>query len=182
LKLQSACIQDPRALEMFGDSQNRIRSMALVHEKLYQSSDLSRVNFSDDVESLAALLFRSYGVNASRIRLSIEADQAFLSIETAVPCGLIVNELLSNCLKHAFPEKRSGQIRIRISEAPGGDWLLLAVADNGVGLPPGLDLEQTDTLGLQLVRTLTRQLNGHLELATEGGTEFRVRFPIGKSI
>ncbi len=179
LKLQSGYIQDPQAREMFADSQNRIRSMALVHEKLYQSTDLSRVNFSDYIESLAALLFRSYGVDSNQIRLRIEADQALLTIETAVPCGLIVNELLSNCLKHGFPNKRRGEVCVRIAEEQGKEWLLISVADDGVGLPPGLDIEKSETLGLQLVRTLTRQLNGRLEFSSNGWTEFRVRFPTG---
>jgi len=179
LKLQSGYIQDPQAREMFAESQNRIRSMALVHEKLYQSSDLSRVNFSDYVESLTALLFRSYGVDSNQIRLRIEADQALLTIETAVPCGLIVNELLSNSLKHGFPNKRRGEVHVRIAEEQGKERLLISVADNGVGLPAGLDIEKSETLGLQLVRTLTRQLSGQLEFSSDGWTEFRVRFPTG---
>ena len=175
LKLQSGYIQDKQALEMFGDSQNRIRSMALVHEKLYQSSDLSRVDFSEYVESLAALLFRSYGVDSTVIKLRIQAEKAFLSIETAVPCGLIANELLSNCLKHAFPDKRPGEIRIRIFE--DGNFLILSVADNGVGLPKGLEITKTESLGLQLVRTLTRQISGQLQVISQDWTEFQVRFP-----
>lgn len=181
LKLQSAYIQDPQAQEMFADSQNRIRSMALVHEKLYQSSDLSRVNFSEYVESLAALLFRSYGVDTNQIRLSIETDQVYLSIESAVPCGLILNELLSNCLKHAFPEKRAGEIRISVTEHAEDMSLELVVADNGIGLPKGINLDQTETLGLQLVRTLTHQLNGNLDYSGSGWTEFKVCFPINKN-
>ena len=181
LKLQSDYTQDPRTLEMFAESRNRIRSMALVHEKLYQSSDLSHINFSDYVESLAALLFRSYGAEADVIQLRLEAGRAFLSIDQAVPCGLIVNELLSNCLKHAFPEKRRGEIRIRVLEDAAGEWLTLAVADNGVGLPPGLELEKVQTLGLQLVRTLARQINGQVEIARRDWTEFKVRFPLGKA-
>ncbi len=176
LKLQSMYIQDPAARELFAESQNRIRSMALVHEKLYQSSDLSQVNFSDYIESLAALLFRSYGVDPALITLRLETEKAFLSIETAVPCGLIVNELLSNCLKHAFPGKRSGEVRVRIASQDQGQRLLLSVADNGVGLPPGLDVEHGGTLGLQLVRTLSRQISGQFEIYTGEWTEFRVQF------
>ena len=182
LKLQSGHIQDPQALAMFSESQNRIRSMALVHEKLYQSSDLSRIDFSDYVHSLTDLLFRSYSVDRNRIHLRVEGDRTFLSVETAVPCGLIVNELLSNCLKHAFPDKRPGEIRVRITESTSGESLTLTVADNGIGLPPGLELEQTETLGLQLVRTLTRQLSGQLQFAgNEGWTEFKVHFPTAKN-
>jgi PAS domain S-box-containing protein len=175
LKLQSGFIQDPQAREMFAESQNRIRSMALVHEKLYQSSDLSRIDFSDYIKSLTSLLFRSFGVDRERIALKIEGDHIFLSVETAVPCGLIVNELLSNCLKHAFPEGRAGEIAVGVySREPA--WCVINVKDNGVGLPKELDLEQTETLGLQLVRTLAGQLRAEVEVVREGGTEFRIRF------
>jgi PAS domain S-box-containing protein len=175
LKLQSGYIQDPRAREMFAESQNRIRSMALVHEKLYQSSDLSRIDFSDYIRSLASLLFRSFGVDRERIALKIEGDHIFLSVETAVPCGLIVNELLSNCIKHAFPEGSEGEVVVGIhGSEPGG--YVISVKDTGVGLPKDLDLEQTETLGLQLVRTLAGQLRAEVNALREGGTEFRIRF------
>jgi PAS domain S-box-containing protein len=179
LKLQSTFIEDPQAREMFADSQNRIRSMALVHEKLYRSSDLSRINFSEYVESLAALLFRSYGVNSNLIKLQLSGENVFLSIENAVPCGLILNELLSNCLKHAFPNGRGGEIRVQIGHTP--ERLILNVADNGIGLPKDLNIETTETLGLQLVRTLTRQLSGELQVQCDGWTEFKINCLIGKS-
>ena len=176
LKLQSGYIQDPQAQGMFAESQNRIRSMALVHEKLYQSSDLSRINFAEYVESLAALLFRSYGIESGQIQLHIEGSGIFLSVESAVPCGLIVNELLSNCLKHAFPNGRRGRVEVRIGRGPG-EQLLLVVADDGVGLPPTLDVEKTESLGLQLVRTLAQQLDGHAQLVRGERTEFNITFP-----
>lgn len=176
LNLQSGYIHDPQAQEMFADSQNRIRSMALVHEKLYQSNDLSRINFADYVSSLATLLFRSFAVDAEQISLNIEGGGIFLSVESAVPCGLIVNELLSNCLKHAFPKGRRGEVQIRIGrEADGG--LTVAVADNGVGLPETLDVTRTETLGLQLVRTLTQQIDGTVHVERNGQTEFKIVFP-----
>jgi two-component system, sensor histidine kinase PdtaS len=175
LKLQSGYIQDGRAREMFADSQNRIRSMALVHEKLYQSSDLSRIHFADYIGSLATLLFRTYGVDQQRIHLHCGGEGIFLSVETAVPCGLIVNELLSNCLKHAFPADRSGEIWIQLV-AQGEGFLQLTVADNGVGLPEGLDLVHVDTLGLQLVRTLAQQLDGAFEAVRSPRTEFKITF------
>jgi PAS domain S-box-containing protein len=182
LKLQSAYIRDEQARDMFAESHNRIRSMALVHEKLYQSSDLSRINFKEYAESLAGLLFRSFGVDSNLIRLQIRADVSFLTIDLAVPSGLILNELLSNCLKHAFPACRCGEVHVHIAEESAGENLTLAVSDNGVGLPAGLDIENTETLGLQLVRTLTRQLHGRLEVIRDGPTEFRVTFPIGKNL
>lgn len=175
LKLQSAYVHDPRALEMFAESQNRIRSMALVHEKLYQSSELSRIDVADYAESLAKLLFRSFGARGDDIALTVEAEGVFLSIEAAVPCGLILNELISNCLKHAFPDGRTGEIGVRVVAGPGGDTTL-SVRDNGVGLPPALDVDHTETLGLQLVRTLVDQLHGALEVVRGERTEFRIRF------
>jgi PAS domain S-box-containing protein len=175
LKLQSASIQDRQAREMFAESQNRIRSMALVHEKLYQSSDLSRIDFADYVRSLAALLFRSFSIDRSHIQLQVEAEELSFSIDTAIPCGLIVNELLSNCLKHAFPEEQEGQIQIGVHAEAGGRYTLL-VRDNGVGLPAHITLEETGTLGLQLVRTLADQLRGSVEIRRGAGTEFRIHF------
>jgi two-component sensor histidine kinase len=179
LKLQSAYIQDPIARGMFVESQHRIRSMALVHEKLYRSSDLSRIDFADYAASLARLLCRSFGIDRDRISLEVRAERVFLSIETAVPCGLILNELLSNCLKHAFPGNRSGTILIGISTDEDGQ-LVLRVRDDGVGLPADLDIEATETLGLQLVKTLVDQLQGRLEIdrqaGRKAGTDLCVRF------
>lgn len=174
LRLQSDYIQDSTAREMFAESQNRIRSMALVHEKLYKSSDLSRINFTEYIESLGNLLFRSFGVDLNKIRLDIVQSSVFLSVETAVPCGLIINELLSNCLKHAFPN-RHGEIKIKVSASESGQ-VDICVSDNGIGLPNGFDFEKTDTLGLQLVRTLVRQLEGQIEIKSNGGAIFRITF------
>ena len=176
LKLQSEYIADPRARELMAESQHRIRSMALVHEKLYRSSDLSRINFSEYLETLAQLLFGSFGIDSHRIRLNTGRDPVFLSVEPAVPCGLIVNELLSNCLKHAFPQGASGEISVSIEKAEPG-VIAIRIADNGVGLPKDIDVEKTETLGLQLVRTLVKQLDGQLKLETTRGTEFIVTFP-----
>ncbi len=173
LKLQSACLQDPQVKEMFSECQHRIRSMALVHEKLYQSSNLSRIDFFDYVESLAALLIRSFGIDSGLIGLRVEGDHILLNIETAVPCGLIVNELLSNCLKHAFPGGRQGEIVVRLG-AGEHHHFTLSVRDDGVGLPESFTLDQTKTLGLQLVRTLAGQLRAQIELVREGGTELRI--------
>jgi two-component system, sensor histidine kinase PdtaS len=175
LRLQSATIRDPAAREMFAESQNRIRSMALVHEKLYRSSDLSRVDLADYANDLAKLLFRSFGVDRERIAFELEAEPLFLSIETAVPCGLILNELLSNCLKHAFPAGRGGTIWVGI-EAEGDGHLSVWVKDDGVGMPREVDVGGADTLGLQLVKTLVDQLQAQLEVDRAGGTGVRIRF------
>lgn len=177
LNLQSGFIKDEHAKELFAESQNRIRSMALVHEKLYQSSDLSRIKLLDYIESLAQLLLRSYSVNSNTIQLKISGDAILLSVDTAVPCGLMINELLSNCLKHAFPNNRGGEIQIKI-ETSEHENVILSVMDNGIGLPSDFNLEQVSSLGLQLVRTLVKQLNGQIEISNvEGeGAQFKVSF------
>jgi PAS domain S-box-containing protein len=175
LRLQSDYVHDEHDRRLFTESQNRIRSMALVHEKLYRSSDLSRINFSEYIDSLAILLFRSYGVNPAQIQLKSGGGQVYLSIESAVPCGLIVNELLSNSLKHAFPSGQKGIIEVYVS---GDDSARVEIqlSDDGIGLPPGMDLEKLETLGLQLVRTLVKQLDGKLEVKSGPGTQYNISF------
>ncbi len=172
LRLQSGYIQDEHVRGLFAESQNRIRSMALVHEKLYKSSDLSRINFFEYAENLTQLLFRSFGVNQNQIQYKISGYDVFLSIENAVPCGLILNELVSNCLKHAFPDKRAGEITVNISEING--TITIIISDNGVGFPKDFDFDKTDTLGLKLVNTLVKQLNANIEIDTKKGTEFKI--------
>jgi PAS domain S-box-containing protein len=175
LNLQSRQIKDPHVLEMFKESQRRIRSMALIHERLYQSSDLSRIEFSQYLRNLATHLFHSYRVDASRVQLKIEAEEVHLNINTAIPCGLIVNELISNALKYGFPEGRSGQLDIDLRRV-AGDGYVLRVRDDGVGFPEGLDFRKTETLGMQIVSTLVSQIDASIDLAREKGTEFTIHF------
>ena len=175
LNLQSRHIQDPAVLEMFKESQRRIRSMALIHERLYQSSDLSRIEFSQYLRNLATHLFHSYQVNSSRIELRIEAEEVYFNINTAIPCGLIVNELISNALKHAFPEGRRGRLDLDLRRMTGNGYVL-RVKDDGVGFPENLDFRKTETLGMQIVSTLVRQIDGSIDLARAKGTEFTIHF------
>jgi PAS domain S-box-containing protein len=175
LKLQSGYIEDARVREMFAEGQNRIRSMALVHEMLYQSNDLSRINFTEYVKSLGALLFRSFGVDTNLVHFNVEADDVFLSIDKAVPCGLILNELLSNCLKHAFPSGQKGEINIKI-DSHSSEKFSIVVSDNGIGLPGDLNLEHRDSLGLRLVHRLVGQLDGVIEMINGHGTTFKILF------
>jgi PAS domain S-box-containing protein len=175
LNLQSRRVKDPSVFEMFKESQRRIRSMALIHERLYQSSDLSRIEFSEYISNLATHLFHSYQVDASRIRLKLETEKVHLNINTAIPCGLIVNELVSNALKHAFPDGRNGQLEIDLKQVPG-DGYVLQVIDDGVGFPEGLDFRKTETLGMQIISTLVEQIDGRLELNREKGSAFRLEF------
>jgi two-component sensor histidine kinase len=175
LYLQSKRVIEPETLKMFVDSQNRVRSMALVHEQLYQTEDLARVNVAEYVRSLASFLFRSYGLNANRIRLNIDVAELSLGVNVAVPCGMIINELLSNVLKHAFPGDTRGAIYIGFSSGPDGRYTLV-VEDNGIGLPEEVDFRHSRSLGLQLVNTLVEQLEGTIELDTRTGTRFEIMF------
>ncbi|MDH7511326.1 MAG: histidine kinase dimerization/phosphoacceptor domain -containing protein [Clostridiales bacterium] len=174
LNLQSRRIADPAVLEMFKDSQRRIRSMALIHERLYQSSDLSRIEFSHYLRNLATHLFNSCQADSSRIHLRLDFEEVFLNINTAIPCGLITNELISNALKHAFPDGRSGEVAVELRRVEGG--YLLRVKDDGVGFPEGVDFRQTETLGLQIVVTLVSQVDGTIEIGPGPGTDFRFQF------
>jgi len=176
LNLQSRSLQDKQYLEIFKDSQDRIKAMALIHEKLYQAKDLARINFAGYIRDLAASLFRSYKGTSAAITLQIHIDDVLLSIDAAVPCGLIINELVSNALKHAFPTGHKGEIYIGLSSNTE-QKLMLIVSDNGAGFPKNLDFQNTESLGLQLVNTLAAQLRGRVELNSNGGTEFKITFP-----
>jgi len=173
LNLQSGYIQDPQAGEMFKESRNRVKSMALIHERLYQSKDLARIDFAEYVRNLTTHLFRSYGVNTHTVGLKIDVGNILLDIDTAIPCGLIINELVTNSLKYAFPPGVAGKICIDLHREHHGQ-LALVVSDNGAGLPPDFDFQKTDSLGLQLVGTLTDQLEGKIQLERDGGTTFKI--------
>lgn len=176
LNLQSNYIHDPETLEIFRDSQNRVRSMALIHEKLYRSENLARIYFGDYIKDLSTFLFRTQNGFGRGISLDLQSDRTLLNIEQAVPCGLIVNELLSNTLKHAFPNGQTGRVQIAFY-ANGNGLLNLEVTDNGIGFPVNLDFQATESLGLQLVNTLVDQLEGTITLNCQSGTKFSITFP-----
>jgi two-component sensor histidine kinase len=177
LSLQSRRTADPAILEILSDSQGRVRSMALVHEKLYQSPDLAQVDFGEYIRSLGQYLLRSYGgVRTGVLRLTVDASDALLDIDTAIPCGLMVNELITNSLKHAYPSGQGGKIRVALCP-DGAGQLTLTVSDDGIGLPDDVDFRNSPSLGLQLVNSLVMQLDGTIELDRRGGTTFRVAFP-----
>jgi PAS domain S-box-containing protein len=175
LGLQSRVVSDPETRKMFQESQNRIHSMALLHESLYQSHSLSQINFPEYIRQLAAHLFHSYGVAADRIHLRTDLDNLLLHLDAAMPCGLIINELVSNSLKYAFPDGRKGEIRIELREY-ADRTARLVVADNGVGLTADVDWVNTRSLGLRLVRTLAQQLNAKIEVNSSAGMEVRLAF------
>ncbi len=174
-------VRDPQSLAVFRESQNRIRSMAFVHQCLYQSTDLAQVDFAEYVRKLTEHLFRAFGVNSETVALTVDVEDVSLSIDDAIPCGLIVNELVSNCLKYAFPAAAEGtarnkyQVRVRMHSAQ--DWVTLSVSDNGVGFPKEVDFRRTESLGMQLVILLTDQLKGQVTLDKGDGTSFVVTFP-----
>ena len=182
LNLQAGHIQDPSALRAFRESQDRVRSMALIHEKLYQSSDLARIDFGDYVQKLIAHLHRSCQTGAGSVAIEVDVGNIPLGIDTAIPCGLLINELVSNSLKHAFPHQaqREGEAdqarQVRVALGAEGGQLVLVVRDNGVGFPPDVDFRAADSLGLQLVVALVRQLGGEIELDRQQGTTWKITF------
>ena len=178
LNLQSRNVDDPAALEVLRGSQDRIRSMALIHEKLYQSEDLSRIDLGEYIRSLTVSLCQSYGLGPDNIKLDIDVGHTLLGMDKAVPCGLIVNELVSNCLKHAFPSGGAGQIRVTFRSVDGQHVLI--VQDDGVGIPEELDVRGTKSLGLQLVNALAGQLGGTVDFDHRNGTTVKVTFPASK--
>jgi two-component sensor histidine kinase len=176
LTLQSGHIRDPETLQIFRETKNRIQSMALVHKKLYQSRDLSKIDLKYYISDLTDALLKSYQVSPEKMSLRIYAESVFLSIDTAVPCGLVINELFSNALLHAFPGNDRGEIRIDLHQTPDGE-IHLCLADNGIGLPEEIDIRQVDSLGLQLVVSLIEeQLQGQLKVIRNNGTEFLITF------
>ena len=175
LELQSDYITDDDSLKFFRESQDRIRSMALVHEKLYKTKDFSLIDFQGYIESLTNYLFRSYITDPKQVVFSVAAGNVALGIDDAIPCGLIINELVSNSLKYAFPEGRQGGIAVNFQAEDQG-WIVLTVADNGIGLPDGLDFTDTETLGLQLVNMLVKQLRGVVALRNDHGAVFTIKF------
>jgi two-component sensor histidine kinase/CheY-like chemotaxis protein len=175
LDLQAEYLTDPQAIEVFQNSQNRIQSMALIHEKLYQSKDLATINFADYIQELITNLWNSYEVCLDNVTLTTKIEPVVLDIDTAIPCGLIVNELVSNALKYAFPLGHSGELSIELHSIFEKECLLI-ISDTGIGLPKDLDFQNTKTLGLQLVNALTYQLNGSLSLSGDCGTKFELKF------
>jgi len=174
LKLQADKVTDKQYKELFNESTNRIKTMALIHEKLYRSEDLAQIIFSDYLRDMTDSIFGSYGINDRKVHLKRELERITLPLDSSIPCGLIVNELLSNSLKYAFPDGKSGEIRVSIRKNNG--TVELTVGDDGIGLPPDLDFRNTGSLGLNIVNALVKQIRGDIELHREQGTEFHITF------
>lgn len=175
LLLQSKHISGKKNLELFKESQNRVKSMALIHEKLYQSQDLASINFKEYLNTLIIGLFRSYQAQSGHVELKLEVGDISLGVDSAIPCGLIINELVSNSLKYAFPNGREGVISVVLRSLNKKD-VELVVSDNGVGIPEDLDFRNTKSLGLHLVTILAEdQLEGEIKLSRDKGTEFQIK-------
>ncbi|HLP12003.1 MAG TPA: PAS domain S-box protein [Flavobacteriales bacterium] len=175
LNLQTSFSNDAKVNEILRESQNRVKSMAYLHESLYQNKNFSFINFSDYLINLSKNLVHSYYISASSVELKLNVDKVDLNLDQAIPCGLIVNELLTNAVKYAFADSaKSSIISIKVTEKKG--IVEIDVADNGVGLPKDFDVNKTNTLGLQLVSTLTEQLDGKLTVMNDGGARFMITF------
>jgi two-component sensor histidine kinase len=172
-KLENAASRDALA-----ECQRRVQTIALIHEKLYQSKDYSRVAFCDYARSLASNVFQAIDASTSKVSLDLAIDNVALAVDKAIPCGLVLNELITNALKHGFTDGRSGSIRVEFARIEDGRFRL-AVKDDGVGLPRGFDIATSDSLGLQLVSTLSRQLGAELEVTSREGTFVQLTFPEG---
>ncbi|TVU53772.1 MAG: PAS domain S-box protein [Arthrospira sp. PLM2.Bin9] len=176
LEFQSDYTDNPEVIKLLSDSQQRIQSMALIHEKLYKSTGLDRINFGDYLNDLVEQLFDSYGTEAHTVELELDIESVELNLETANPCSLIVNELISNAFKHAFVDERPGKLGLELHQDNLG-IITLIIRDNGVGIPEGLDIRNVESLGMELIWTLTEQIEGNLELLeVTQGTAFKLTF------
>jgi PAS domain S-box-containing protein len=173
LNIQSNYIKDDKDLELLRESQTRIKSMAIIHEGLYKSNDFTHINFNEYINSLIHYISVHYNVSP-KIQINVEVKNVMLNIETAVPCGLIINELVTNSIKHAFPNGSEGKIKVSLNSKMG--ICSLRVSDNGIGFPANIDFRNTRTLGLRLVNILSNQLDGKIELDKSHGTEFIINF------
>ncbi len=174
LSLQSSTIENPEMKDIFNESQNRVRSMSMIHEQLYQTDDLAKIDFNIYVNGLIKSLFQIYSSSQKHIEWDVNVEDVKLDLETAIPCGLIINELVSNSLKHAFKDRFNGKINVKMRKNNG--LIILKVADNGVGIPDNFQIEKASTLGLKLVKTLVNQLEGALVIEIKNETSFNVTF------
>lgn len=174
LSLQEMTVKDRSVQKIFRESQTRIRSMALIHDKLYRSKDLTRINIGEYINDLAADLFRAYDINPAFVTMENNVKQKYFDLDTAIPCCLIINELVANSLKHAFPAGK-GSIFVDFKENRGNKYTLI-IRDNGIGYPEQYDYHKAETLGFQLVPMFVKKLHGTMEIGNHGGAETRITF------
>ena len=177
LHIQSSKIANEEMVSMFTNCQNRVKSIALIHEKLYQTNSFTRVDFGSYTKNLIYYLFRMFDVKSDKVSLRLNAENVFLPMDTAIPCGLIINELVTNSLKHAFSDDKRGELSVEAIYHTDNKFTL-TIKDNGKGIPEGLDLNNSKTIGFNLVNSLIRQLGGILKINKEEGTEFKITFSI----
>ena len=177
LRLQSRKLKNKEAVEILDEWRNRIRTIALIHEKLYRSEDMARINFRDYVHALVFSLFHAFEIKDSDYGLNVKVEDVFLDINTAIPLGLLINEIISNAIKHAFPGKRKGQISLDM-HADNKDQYILIISDNGVGLQENANFKSPQTLGFQLVNDLVEQIRGSIEFDGRGGTLYKIIFKV----
>jgi len=175
LNIQSDYIEDKKARLIFKESQNRIRSMTLVHENLYQSNDLAQINLGEYIKNLTQELLISFKKDPINIKINVNFENIMLNMDTIIPCGLIITELVTNSLKYAFPDNQPGKINIDFKSI-GKEEFMLCVGDNGIGIPEGMDFKENKTLGIMLVNSLVNQLDGTIKLDRSHGTLFKIKF------
>jgi len=175
LSLQSGQVVDNKDLELFVESRNRVRSMALIHEKLYQSDDLNRINLKEYVDGIVENVYIAYGGDKEKVSVTSDIQDIYISLEKGVPCGLIINELITNCYKHAFPQDKKGEIRVSVRYESNN--YILTVSDNGIGMPGDFSMGRLTSLGIQLVSILTDQLKGTINISAGNGTTIKIVFP-----
>jgi len=175
LFMQERLVKDDKTREILRESQNRIKSMALIHEKLYQSVDLVRIDYTEYLQGISRYMLESYHMDPTFIKLQISSETVFLNIDKAVPCSLILNELISNSLKHAFPKERKGIITIDL-QIKAGTYILI-YCDDGIGIPDGITVDGTESLGMHLINGLVKQLNGSIILDRKTGMKYTITFP-----
>ncbi|HHY00804.1 MAG TPA: PAS domain S-box protein [Methanothermobacter sp.] len=173
LNLQLNYVTEEKSANLLKESRGRIKSMAMVHEKLYQSPSLTKIDLGDYVGALVSNIFFTYGINTKNIKKEIDVENIEIGIDTAIPCGLIINEIVTNSVKHAFPD-HTGKITVKISSSH--DDIQLTLSDNGIGIPEKLDYEKTDSLGLKLVKSLVDQIDGHMTIESTNGTSIKIIF------
>ncbi len=175
LRLQSRFIKDQNSIDIFKETQNRVRSIAILHEKLYQSDNLAKIKINEYVKILAEDLMYFYELEESNINMELDIEDVALNIETAIPCGLLINEMVANSLKYAFPNQKNGEIKIELHSNDENQFNLI-VSDNGIGIPSEINPENAKTFGMQLIKYLTKQLKGTIELDNNNGTKYQLNF------
>jgi PAS domain S-box-containing protein len=176
LKIQSSYVDDENVKQLFKESQNRVQSMSLIHQKLYQTKDLAHIDFREYIDTVSTHLQHSFGILEDKVEIKVDVHNIAMSIDNAIPAGLIINELITNALKHAFGTSGKGEIYINLAYDEFSHEYWLVVRDNGSGIRNDFDINRSGSFGLKLVSTLVGQMGGAIDIISRGGTEFRIMF------